>query len=114
MYSHHSENGTNVADIPKRDAGDCLLEVDNWKLIKARFPLSTGLWSFPIHMCGGNPNGYGVHRGATTTNLPPHMRGEEFEERMRKREGTCVKCSARAPEEIMGLWTLHNWEVATQ
>jgi hypothetical protein len=114
MYSHHSENGTNVADIPKRDVGDALLEVGDWKLLKSRFPSVHGFDSYPVHLCGKSPEGYGVFRGVSPMDPPPHLRDSEYQERMQNRQGTCVKCGERAPEEIMGLWTLHNWEVATR
>ena len=26
------------------------------------------------------------------------------------REGTCAACGAPIPDEILGLWKLHNWE----
>jgi hypothetical protein len=106
MYSHHSTSGTNQATTPKRDAGDVLLEIDNWKLIKARFHTTIGVDSYPIHMCGKSPEGYGVHRTVEYTTM-----SEEAKHRL---QGTCVKCGERAPDEIMGLWTLHNWEVATR
>ena len=102
MYSHHSKNGTNQATVAERDAGDVLLEVGDWKLIRARFKPITGVDSFPIHMCGKSPEGYGVHR-------------YEYSdwERKEKRTGRCIKCNEMMPDEILGLWTLHNWEVAT-
>ena len=106
MYSHHSENGTTTASVPKRDDGDVLLEVDDWKLIKARFPLVTGLDSYPVHMCGKSPEGYGVHRTETYSTMS--------EEARRRLEGRCIKCNEKMPDEIHGLWTLHNWEVATK
>ena len=107
MYSHHSKNGTNEAtkaDVAVRDAGDILLEIDNWKLIKARFPPLTGVASFPIHMCGKSPEGYGVHR---SDEFDPSLTGRPSQ------RGRCIKCNKKMPEEIEGLWTLHNWEVAT-
>ena len=105
MYNHHS-NGTNQATIPKRDVGDVLLEIDDWKLIKARFHTTTGVDSYPIHMCGKSPEGYGVHRTVEYSTM-----SEEAKHRL---EGRCIKCNERMPEEIHGLWILHNWEVATK
>ncbi len=107
MYSHHSKNGTNrvTADVTKRDAGDILLEVDNWRLIKARFPPLTGVGSYPIHMCGRNPEGYGVHRNDTF---------DELSNGRPRREGRCIKCNEMMPNEIQGLWTLHNWDTVTK
>ena len=108
MYSHHSKNGTNQAtqtEIPKRDAGDILLEIGDWKLIKARFPLLIGVDSFPVHMCGKSPEGYGVHNDE---GKGPTWPGKQC------RRGRCIKCNQHMPDEIAGLWTLHNWEVATK
>jgi hypothetical protein len=104
MYSHHSKNGTNQASAPERYVGDCLLEIDNWKLIKARFSLYSGTNSFPVHFCGESPEGYGVHRTHDC------LLSEEV---IRRLEGRCIKCNEKAPDEIIGLWTLHNWEQVT-
>ncbi len=111
MYSHHSKNGTNTADVPKRDVGDCLLEIDNWKLIKARFPPLTGVDSYPVHYCGKSPEGYGVHRDNGSNN--PGISIHDQNQAGRQITGNCIKCGEHMPSDIEGLWTLHNWAAAT-
>jgi hypothetical protein len=72
------------------------MEVGKWKLVRARYPTFTGIDSYPIHACGreGQRDGHVV-------------RGENgFGNK-------CIRCREKIPPEILGLWTLHNWDVAT-
>ena len=92
MYSHHSKNGTNTVSIPKYEAATKLLEVDGWKLVRSRY---LSINSYPLHVkCAS-----GVYR---------HVSGNPS-----GKDGACTRCGEMAPDEILGLWKLHNWDTVT-
>ncbi len=101
MYSHHSKNGTFQAAVPTDgfSTGDLeLVRVDGWRLVKSKYPGITGVASYPFHIeCET-----GVYR-RVFTDRSGHVRPK-----------VCIKCGDPVPEEINGLWTLHNWELETK
>ena len=100
MYSHHSKNGTGTATKPEKTEEAPLLEVDGWQLVRSKYPGMTGVDSYPYHTkCKA-----GVYR----RHLLDHTGNIHVE------CNTCTKCGDPVPDEIHGMWTLHNWEVATK
>jgi hypothetical protein len=95
MYSHRSKNGTNTCTTPGIEDKTVLMEVGEWKLVRSICPQFTGVDSYPVHMCGPN----GIERMVSR----PLVGG-----------AWCSVCKEKMPPEILGLWVLHNWEVATQ
>ena len=94
MYSHHSKNGTTKVSIPKYEPAKLLLEIGEWKLVRSRY---LSINSYPLHdKCGA-----GVYREI------PGMRKDGI------RDGTCTRCGEMAPDEILALWKLHNWDTVT-
>ncbi len=65
---------------------------DDWELIPyARMGTSSASWIW--HHCGGT-DGCGTPRWCVAS----------------CKTGVCYNCDARIPDEILGLWRLHNWD----
>lgn len=102
MYSHHSEKGTNTATRPKHRLHDVLLEVDGWRLVRPLYPNLVDTNSYIIHWeCSG------VKMPQSPT-LPWINKGDKGATGGIGVGNKCSKCDAKCPDEIAGLYILHN------
>ena len=98
MYEHHSENGTNTATKPKSRVHDVLLEVDGWRLVRPLYPSLVETDSYVVHWDCVNPDmAYRARTWVDKGGLGP--------------ENKCTKCDQKCPDEIAGMYILHNGKI---
>lgn len=92
VYDHHT-SGTNTAMPPKHKVHDVLLDIQGWRLVRARWPGIVGCESYIVHFkCPNTPRTPG---GGLAIPI----------------NGACANCEQSVPDEITGLSILHNGKI---
>ncbi len=93
MYSHHSKNGSNVADTPEYKLNNVLMKKDGWSLVRPLWPNLIGCESYIVHTSCKREGRRSVQGKGVSV------------------RGMCTYCGETPPDEIAGLEILHNGKI---